>query len=211
MRPKKKVKKQRRLQLLMQAPKTDDPRIRKCIATGETSSPNGFVRFVLSPDGAVAPDFSGKLPGRGAWVSANRAALDTAINKGGFARSFKQNASITPALGDMVENGLAKLALSALGMARKTGDVVLGFDQVKAALKDKSATVLIGASDGAEDGRGKLKALARELTLVELFAGAELSGALGRDGVVHAALKRGAGANRFLIAAGRLAGFREAA
>lgn len=204
-------KKQRRQQLLTPAPKKDDPRLRKCIATGETSSPNGFVRFVLSPDGAIAPDFTGKLPGRGAWVSANRTALDTAITKGGFARSFKQNATITPNLGDAVEVGLAKLALSALGMARRTGEVLIGFDQVKAALKDKSASVLIAASDGAEDGRRKLKALAKELTPVELFSGSELSAALGRDGVVHAALKSGAGTDRFLIAAQRLEGFRGAA
>ncbi len=204
-------KKQRRQQLLTSALNKDDPRIRKCIATGETSSPNGFVRFVLSPDGAVAPDFSGKLPGRGAWVSANRTALETAIKKGGFARSFKETASITPDLGDAVERGLAKLALSALGMARRTGAVFIGFDQVKAALKDKSASVLIAASDGAEDGRRKLKALARDKAPVELFTGAELSAALGRDGVVHAALKSGAGADRFLIAAQRLEGFRGAA
>ncbi len=204
-------KKQRRQQLLTPAPKTDDPRLRKCIATGETSSPHGFVRFVLSPGGDVAPDFTGKLPGRGAWVSANRAALEMAIKKGGFARSFKQNPSIAPDLGDAVEVGLAKLALSALGMARRTGDVLIGFDQVKAALKEKTATVLIAASDGAEDGRRKLKALAGDMTLVELFTGSELSAALGRDGVVHAALKYGAGTDRFLQATRRLGGFRNTA
>lgn len=169
------------------------------------------MRFVLSPDGEVAPDFSGKLPGRGAWVSANRTALETAIKKGAFARSLKQSAPVAPDLCETVEAGLAKLALSALGMARKTGAVLIGFDQVKAALKEKSIAVLIAASDGAEDGRRKLKAMAKEAVLVELFAGPELSAALGRDGVVHAALKYGPGADRFLNATRRLGGFRGAA
>lgn len=166
------------------------------------------MRFVLGPDGAVAPDFSGKLPGRGAWVSANRAALETAVRKGAFARSFKGAAAVPADLVERVEAGLAKLALSALGMSRKAGDVILGFDQVRAALKDRKAGVLIAASDGAEDGRRKLKALSRSAALVEIFNGRELSDALGRDGVVHAALKDGPGTERFLRGVRRLEGFR---
>lgn len=166
------------------------------------------MRFVLGPDGAVAPDFSGKLPGRGAWVSANRAALETAVRKGAFARSFKEAAAVPADLVERVEAGLAKLALSALGMSRKAGDVILGFDQVRAALKDRKAGVLIAASDGAEDGRRKLKALSRSAALVEIFNGRELSDALGRDGVVHAALKDGPGTERFLRGVRRLEGFR---
>lgn len=166
------------------------------------------MRFVLGPDGAVAPDFSGKLPGRGAWVGASRAALETAISKGAFARSFKQAAATPADLVDRVEAGLAKLALSALGMTRKAGDVILGFDQVRAALKDKKAGVLIAASDGAEDGRRKLKALLKGAAPVEIFNGRELSDALGKDGVVHAALKDGPGAERFLRGVRRLEGFR---
>lgn len=203
------ARKQRRRQLLKRAPETDDPRTRKCIATGATHSPDGFLRFVVSPDGVVAPDFSGKLPGRGAWVSATREALETAVQKGAFARSFKQRASTPADLVETVEAGLTKLALSALGMARKTGDVVIGFDQVKASLKDKPMAALIAATDGAEDGRRKLKAQAKQAVLVEIFDGRELSSALGRDGVVHAALKEGAAATRFLKAVRRLEGFRK--
>lgn len=209
MRPKKTARKQRRRQLLKRAPETDDPRTRKCIATGATDAPDGFLRFVASPDSVVAPDFSGKLPGRGAWVSATREALETAIKKGAFAQSFKQGVTVPADLAERVEAGLAKLALSALGMARKTGDVVIGFDQVKASLKDKTMAVLIAATDGAEDGRRKLKARVKEAVLVEIFEGRELSSALGRDGVVHAALKDGAAATRFLKAVRRLEGFRK--
>lgn len=158
----------------------------------------------------MAPDFSGKLPGRGAWVSATSEALETAIKKGAFAQSLKQAVSVPADLVERVEAGLAKLSLSALGMARKTGDVVIGFDQVKASLKDKTMAVLIAATDGAEDGRRKLKAQAKEAVLVEIFEGRELSSALGRDGVVHAALKDGAAATRFLKAVRRLEGFRKA-
>ena len=43
---------------------------RKCIATGEAQPANGLIRFVVGPDGQIAPDIAGKLPGRGIWVSA---------------------------------------------------------------------------------------------------------------------------------------------
>ena len=51
---------------------------RKCIATGEVQPKFGLVRFVVGPDGQIVPDIMGKLPGRGIWVSAERAALEKA-------------------------------------------------------------------------------------------------------------------------------------
>lgn len=173
-------------------------------------SPDGYFRFVLSPDGVVTPDFSGTLPGRGGWVTASRQAIDTAAKKGAFARSFKQRATAPDDLGDRVEAGLAKAALGALGLARKTGGVVLGFEKVRAALKAKDIAVLITASDAAEDGKRKLQRLADDAALIGVFDTDELSGALGGDGVVHAALKRGAAASRFLREARRVEGFRAA-
>lgn len=156
----------------------------------------------------MAPDFSGKLPGRGAWVSASRGAIETARKKGAFARAFKKGAQAPADLADRVEAGLAKSALAALGMARKTGDAVLGFEKVRASLKADKIAVLVTAADAAEDGRRKLQGLARGATAVGLFSGRELSAALGRDGVVHVALKRGPAAARFLREARRLEGFR---
>ncbi len=156
----------------------------------------------------MTPDFSGALPGRGGWVTASREAIETAVKKGAFARSFKQSAIAPDDLGDRVEAGLARAALGALGMARKTGDVVLGFEKVRAALKAKDVVVLVTASDAAEDGKRKLQRLADGAALIGVFDGDELSGALGRDGVVHAALKRGAAASRFLREARRVEGFR---
>ena len=62
---------------------------RKCIATGEVHPKSDLVRFVVGPDSAIVPDLAGKLPGRGIYVSANRAALDRAARKGLFSRRFK--------------------------------------------------------------------------------------------------------------------------
>jgi len=189
----------------------DDPRTRTCIATGARGSPDGFVRFVASPDGEVAPDFSGKLPGRGAWVGASRAAVDAAAAKGAFARAFRKGVRAPDDLADRVEAGLAKAALSALGLARRAGEAVAGFEKVRAALKSGDVAALVSAADAGEDGRTRLARLARDAALVDVFAGSELSAALGRDGLVHVAVKRGPAAARFLREARRLEGFRNGA
>lgn len=173
------------------------------------------MRFVVSPDGMVAPDFSGKLPGRGAWVGASRAAVETAAAKGAFARSFKTGVRAPDDLADRVEAGLAKAALSALGLARKSGDAVLGFEKVRAALKSGGVGALVCAAEAGEDGRAKLARLAakgeRGAALIDLFSGSELSAALGRDGLVHVAVKSGPASARLLREARRLEGFRDGA
>ncbi len=166
------------------------------------------VRFVLAPDGTVTPDFSGKLPGRGAWVTARRDALEAAIKRQAFSRSFKAPTTTPASLIDLVEAGLAKGALSALGLARRTGDAVTGFEKARAALKDGKASVWISARDGAADGKRKMSGAAKDAAQIMLFDEHELSAALGRDHVIHAAIMKGAAAKRFLQAARRLEGFR---
>jgi len=169
------------------------------------------LRFVLDPSGIVTPDFSGKLPGRGAWVTATREAIEMAVAKGAFARSFKSTAPAPDGLAAMVEAGIAKAAANALGLARRVGDAAAGFDQARQLLRENKAAALISASDGAEDGKRKLKALAKGAEVFSIFDCRELSAALGRDGVIHVALNRGPAAKRFIREARRLERFRTGA
>ncbi len=141
-------------------------------------------------------------------MTASRKAIETAVKQGAFARSFKQVATAPDDLSNRVEAGLVKAALSALGMARKTGGAVLGFEKVRAALKAEDIAVLVAAADAAEDGKRKLRGVAQGVALIGVFDESELSRALGRDGVVHAALKKGPAASRFLREARRVEGFR---
>ena len=59
---------------------------RTCIATGKTLPRHKLLRFVAGPDGAATLDLAEKLPGRGAWVAADKAALQQAVKKGHFRR-----------------------------------------------------------------------------------------------------------------------------
>ena len=52
---------------------------RTCIVTRVAQAPEAMIRFVRGPDGRVVPDLRARLPGRGAWVSARRDAVATAV------------------------------------------------------------------------------------------------------------------------------------
>ena len=79
---------------------------RKCIVTGEVQPKTGLIRFVVGPENQVVPDILGKLPGRGMYVTADRAALEEA-KKGQFSRSAKQAVTVPDGLVEEVERQLA--------------------------------------------------------------------------------------------------------
>jgi len=174
------------------------------------------VRFVVGPDGTVVPDVGSVLPGRGLWVRAERTALERAIAKNLFSRAAKQNVIVATDLIERTMQQLARRMLADLGLARRAGQLVLGHDNVARELDAKSPpAILVEASDGAADGRRKLAsaAAARGLkpSILDCFASQELSLALGRENVVHAAVKSGRLAERLILDAGRLSGLRHAA
>ncbi len=183
---------------------------RRCVATGARGPKDPMIRFALSPDGVVTPDLAERLPGRGVWVSAERAAVEKAVRKGLFARGFKCAARAPEDLLAQVEALLARRAVDALGFARKAGLAVGGFDKTRARLREGPVAALIEASDGAEGGRAKLRPLAAGAPVVSALAAQELGLAFGREFVIHAALDRGGAADRFVREAQRLAGFRAA-
>jgi predicted RNA-binding protein YlxR (DUF448 family) len=182
-------------------------RERRCIVTGAVGDPAHMVRFVVGPDETVWPDVGGKLPGRGMWVTSSRAALQEAIARKAFNRAAKRPVTVPPDLADRVEKLLRRRALDHLGLARGSGLVRAGFEKVHEKLQAGKVRVLVQARDGSPAQRQKLAVLTRGAALVELFSNAELSLALGRQNVIHAALSAGPLADRFLLEVARLAGF----
>ncbi len=188
-------------------------RERRDIVSGETLPENRLVRFAVAPDGTVVPDVAAKLPGRGIWVEASRAALKIAVEKKLFARAAKGQAIATADLAERTEKALLGRMLGDLGLARRSGALTMGFDNVLRALDSaKPPALLIEAQDGSRDGKRKLynAAHARELKpfVLEWLSSAELGLALGRENVIHAAVQPGGFADRLTFDAERLAGFR---
>lgn len=188
---------------------------RRCIATGESGPTDRLIRFALSPDGEVVPDLAARLPGRGVWLTAERALAERAAQKRLFARAFRAPVRVADDLPDRLEALLVERVIALIGLARKAGQAVTGAEKVRARILSGQAAVLLQARDGAPDGRRKLAALAEaagdgRIARVELLDAAELGLAFGRDFAIHAALDTGGFAARLSGEARRLSGFRGA-
>lgn len=190
-------------------------RERRCIATGDVLPDALLLRFVSDPDGRVIPDVASKLPGRGLWVKADREAIDTAIQRNAFARAAHGAVTVATDLVERTEDQLIHRMLSDIGLACRAGQTVFGFDNVVRAMGSRTAPrLLLEARDGSPEGRRKILSAARakgvEPAILECFSSRELSLALGRENVVHAALKSGRLAERLIVDAGRLSGLKRA-
>lgn len=181
---------------------------RKCVATGEVQPKHGLIRFVAGPDGQIVPDILGKLPGRGAYVAADRVALEKAAAKKLFARGLKTQVQVPANLVDEVERQLVRRVIDLISLARKSGAAVAGYEKVKDWLSKEEAEVLIQAVDGS--GRGKSKLSTPHFGhYIGWLTADELGMAFGRQTVIHAALASGGLSVRVVEEAQRLHGVRK--
>ncbi|WP_313008817.1 RNA-binding protein [Brevundimonas vesicularis] len=185
-------------------------RERRDLVSHEVMDESRLIRFVAGPDGQVVPDLGRKLPGRGLWVEASRASVEAAVKKNGFTRAAKTKLTAPADLADVVERLLARRCLDQLGLARREGVLISGFEKTAASLRTGKAAWVLEAADGSADGRGKILALARHQTakICGAFTADDLSLALGLENAIHAVLLAGGRADRWTIEVERLAGFR---
>jgi uncharacterized protein len=184
---------------------------RTCIVTRVAMGEDALVRFVRSPEGFAVPDLKRKLPGRGVWVSLNRAMVAEAARKGLFSRGFKAPTEADRNLADQVGGLLRSSALSYISLAKKAGLAVAGFEKCEAALKKSTVRALLHAAEAAADGKRQLDRLGGPKTAkINIFRVAELDLAFGRSNVVHAALENGGVTEQFLKAAVRLETYEQA-
>ncbi|MFN3746837.1 MAG: RNA-binding protein [Hyphomicrobiaceae bacterium] len=204
---------------------------RTCALTRQPLTPEDGLRFVVGPDGRIVPDVGRRLPGRGVWLACSRAVVAEAARKGAFQRSLKRPVTVPENLADLVETLLTRRAVEALSLANKAGLVTTGFTKVEIAIQRGACAFLVHASDAAADGVAKLdrKFVAclensgaeaaqddaangsREHLrqhILDCLTSAELSLAIGRPNVVHAALAHGGAATRFSREAERLRRYR---
>lgn len=167
-----------------------DPK-RRCIVSGESGDTFGLIRFVLSPDGEVVPDLAERLPGRGAWLTADRAVLEKALRRNPFSRAFRQETRLRPDLIALLEQLLRRRGLDLLGLAARAGQVVAGFDKVAEAARAGRIGVMVLAADAGPSAREKAVRMAAGRPLIDVFDRDELGLALGRVNVVHAAVSPG--------------------
>lgn len=75
-----------------------DVRIRTCIATRERRPDTALLRVVLDPEDptrrTVVADPARRLPGRGAWITPDLAALKLAEQRHAFRRAFRVSTDV---------------------------------------------------------------------------------------------------------------------
>ena len=190
-------------------PRDRDGPERRCIASGMSGDKTAMIRFVVGPDDAIVPDLLEKLPGRGIWVTADRAAIDLAARKNLFSRAARRAVKVPENLSAQVADGLQNRLIGLISVARKAGAAIAGLEKVKAALDSGQATMLIQASDGSAREKSRLRPPIGENAYFDGLSADQLGLAFGRDRVIHAALIGGGLAGRVRYESARLTGLQE--
>ena len=182
---------------------------RRCIATGEIRPPARMLRFVVGPDDRLYFDAAGKLPGRGIWVTSDRAALTRAVDRKLFSRAARRPVAVDPDLTVQVAQALTARVVELLALARKAGVAVAGYEKVRGWLDSGEARVLLQASDGSERGKRKLRPPPGKDSYIGCLTASEMGLAFGRESVIHGALSAGGLVARIVNEAARLSGVRK--
>lgn len=165
-----------------------------------------MIRFVVAPDRILVPDLAAKLPGRGIWLSARRDVLETARTRGAFARAARGQVTVPADLIGMVQSGLARRVTELLGLTRRAGQAVCGFQKAREWLLAGRAGLVVQAVDGSRDERARFLSGAKDVRVVTPLSGLALGAVFGRDHVVHVAIAHGRLAEALSIETHRLSG-----
>jgi uncharacterized protein len=184
---------------------------RRCIATGEIGARSSLLRFVVAPNGEICPDVAARLPGRGLWLRPSRDILETVVKRRLFARAARRPVVIPPGLADRVEGLLVQRCCEIIGLARRSGAAVAGFEKVLGTVASGKAALLFFALDGSEGGRRKIRALGHKLPIASVLNAVEIGAVFGRDHAVNAAICGDGLSKRLIAVAEKLAGFRSGA
>ncbi len=189
---------------------SDEPErgpLRRCIVSRARLPKEQMIRFVVGPDRQVVPDLAARLPGRGLWLSAQGDVIETARIRSVFAKAARGPVTVPPDLPSVLQSSLELRIGEFLGLARRAGQAVCGFQKAREWLVAGRAGLVVEASDGSVDERARF--LGRHADAIPVIApldGARLGAVFGRDHVVHVVIARGRLAELITIEAGRLAG-----
>ncbi|MGE0714023.1 MAG: RNA-binding protein [Alphaproteobacteria bacterium] len=181
---------------------------RRCFATGAVLPKERLVRFAVAPDGTVIADIEGRLPGRGLWLTARRDIVARATARRLFAKAAGAAVTVPADLPDRIEARLVARCLDWIGLARRAGQAVAGFEKVRGWMAEGRAALIVEASDASPHGTAKLGRERGDGEVVRVLTADELGQAFARDRAVHVAVAPGRLARALAADVARLAGFR---
>jgi predicted RNA-binding protein YlxR (DUF448 family) len=164
-----------------------------------------MLRFVVGPERALVFDAAATLPGRGMWLSASGDVIEMAVKRGVFARAAKMQLAAPPDLRAVVRERLTARLCDLLGIARRSGAAISGFEKAREWVVAGKAGVIIQAADGSAEERARFLGK-REVKAFTPLPAARLGQIFGRDHAVHVVIAAGRLAGMIEIEAIRLAG-----
>ncbi|HSE76744.1 MAG TPA: DUF448 domain-containing protein [Alphaproteobacteria bacterium] len=190
--------------------------LRRCLVTGEGHPKENLLRFVLAPplvpggSGEIVPDIEERLPGRGLWVCARRDIVAAAVSRRLFARAARAPVAVASDLDQQVERLLVRRIIALIGLARRSGAAVGGYEKARALSRQGRVGLLLIAAEAAVQTRRKAFEAASTVAVYATLKAAELGEPFGRPQVGHVAIARGRIGDALRRETGRLAGFRAA-
>ena len=159
---------------------------RTCITTGQTLPPHRLIRFVAAPDGYAVADLAGRLPGRGAWVTASEDAIRKADKYGHFKRALGGGLQSDDQTIMMIAAQLRARVLSIAGLARRSGILLGGSGKL---LAEGHCVGLLAADDASPRETEKLRAKLAVDWVARNFSAAELGKICGRDSIAFVGVR----------------------
>ncbi|MFO7982499.1 MAG: DUF448 domain-containing protein [Desulfuromonadales bacterium] len=169
--------------------------LRTCLGCRQVLEKKDLLRYVVSPQEELLVDYLSKLPGRGAYTCLSPHCLEKAVKRGQFRRSFKRD--FRPPEADRLIEDLRRQVTgrveSLIGMARKSGELIVGSNQVLDSVAGREAlSFVLCAEDMSAGIAAKLEASTRKkgTRLYRKFSKDKLGKMLGRDEVSVVGLKK---------------------
>jgi predicted RNA-binding protein YlxR (DUF448 family) len=179
--------------------------LRRCLVLRESFVRETMLRFVVGPERQLVFDIGATLPGRGLWLSASADVLDMSVKRGVFARAAKTQVLVPPDLRGLVEVALRRRILDLVGLARRSGNAIAGFEKAREWLVSGKAGFVMQAADGSPDERARFVG-GRDIPVGVVLNADELGRIFGREQAVHVAIARGGLATKMQNEVLRLAG-----
>lgn len=132
-----------------------------------------------------------------------------------FARAARGPVTVPPDLSMLLQAALVRRIGECLGLSRRAGQAVAGYEKAREALRTGRYRLVLQASDGSQaerdrflSGFGPDSKLGAGLTVIDPLPGDALGRVFGRDHLVHVAIAAGKLAESLVLEAGRLAGLK---
>lgn len=162
---------------------------RSCIVTRRLVSAADRLRFVCGPTGALVPDLAEKLPGRGAYVSADPEIVKQAIVRQQFSRHLGEDLRDIPTVDLLIaqiQKLLATRFIQQLGLARRANLAVIGSGSMR---EEAWIEGLLVADDASQREARALQGSVRPDWVEAGLPAEKLGAAFGRASVAYVGLR----------------------